>query len=244
MNSWESPGWAADPALMLRFAGERFEDRDFARALGEYQRLRKEFPSFEPHTVRFRLGRAFLAAGVPEEALAEWEGIPTEEARRAIGELYLSLKKPELAVLHYERLGAKWDVPRAFALVQAGRDEEAARLLERELPAGAEILRHPLAERSPFFYASLSLIAPGLGQLALGRRGDALSAFLIAAGLDGAGLYYLQKSNPAWGAFYLVLGGIFHGGAAYGAALETTRFNRQAREARLMQLRALEGEAR
>ncbi|MGE5707431.1 MAG: hypothetical protein ACM3YO_03785, partial [Bacteroidota bacterium] len=162
----------------------------------------------------------------------------------AIGTLYCSLERPNLAVLHYERLGAKWDGARALALFQAGRDEEAARLLERTLPAGAELIRLPREHRSPWLLASLSLIAPGLGQLALGRPGDALSAFLLAGGLDASGLYYFQRGNPAWGSYYLLLGGNFHGGAAYGAAVEAKRFNRKAREARWQQLRALQGAPR
>ncbi|RME90001.1 MAG: hypothetical protein D6767_07570 [Candidatus Hydrogenedentota bacterium] len=88
-----------------------------------------------------------------------------------------------------------------------------------------------LQQKTPWVYAGLSMLLPGLGQMALGEFGDGISSLFVTGGLAFLSVLSFQSQETALGVGLATLSGLFYAGSVYGAYAEASRQNYMEKEA-------------
>jgi TM2 domain-containing membrane protein YozV len=187
---------------LLRFADGLLQSGEQYRAITEYMRFASYFPD-DPRTAEMplRIGLAYLYGGRPDDALVSLapalQSLRDDvraDARYLRGRAYYEAGAFEQALESWGTppsgpLGELTRRGRLLSLLHLGRRGEALHLLDEVGAAGvepslAESLSKKLraapgpARRSPALAGALSIV-PGVGQLYVGRRRDALVSFLL-----------------------------------------------------------------
>ncbi|HYR01985.1 MAG TPA: tetratricopeptide repeat protein [Syntrophobacteria bacterium] len=197
-----------NPDELWEFAGQLYEQGDFYRAVGEYQRFRFLFPD-DPRAgeAELRIGRCYRLGGDFDKAfslfLALSQGEPRRpEARAALVEMIAMLeaqRRYREAAYWGERFVALYpDDPEreavlvrlAWLYVDTGDSHQAVATLAKIPPGSsrydtARSLIQVLEERpyqapkSPEVAGTLAAVLPGAGHLYVGRPAQAATSFLL-----------------------------------------------------------------
>lgn len=113
----------------------------------------------------------------------------------------------------------------AFSAVSPeGPESGGAKEALARLSSTSEIPR-----KSPALAGTLSLV-PGLGQLYVGRKKDALAAFLVNGALIWAAAEAFDRGENGLGAAITLVGAGFYAGSINGAASSAKKYNRDQRD--------------
>jgi tetratricopeptide (TPR) repeat protein len=196
------------PDELWKFAGHLYEQGDFYRAVGEYQRFRFLFPD-DPRAVEaeLQIGRCYRLGGDFDKAFSTFLGLSQTEPRRREGRTALVEIITMLEAQRRYREAAYWgerfvalypdDPEREAVLVRlawlymdTGDYHQAVATLEKIPPgslryATAQSLIKALEERpyqapkSPEAAGTLAALLPGAGHLYVGRPAEAATSFLL-----------------------------------------------------------------
>jgi putative component of membrane protein insertase Oxa1/YidC/SpoIIIJ protein YidD len=230
----------------LAFADYLFGQRDYARAIGEYERsiFTDTVPGHEVYA-RLMIGESFYRQGDYAAANSAFRDAITsdhyEPAYLGMARSLLKLGRTH-AARHYAL------VIRDSALVRPAVAVAAQSFfLKFDFPSGAAVAgRLPgdsllsmvigmdgtgISRRSPVLSAALSTAIPGLGQTYSGRLGDGLFSFTVVATAAAVSWYYWNRPNQDPGrvkfAIAAGLGTVFHLGNIYGAAIAGRDYNQR-----------------
>ena len=255
--SFSQPAFSADH--ILAFAAQLMRQKEYYRAITEYRRFLYSFPRDERRAMaHFRVGLAFYRGTAYGEALEVFgevaesypDGPYGKLARLWQGESLMRQGQFEKAESLYGVISQTWDgeitgqyavYRRTWALLYQ-HEWSAARERFQSLPVNnsfGQTARH-LAEvlpdtansdpKSPLLAGILSAALPGSGQLYVGRRGDAILAFLLN-GLFVVGIVEaLNQDQPAVAGMLGLFEAGWYTGNIYGAVNSARKHNmRQAR---------------
>lgn len=247
---------SADQVDEAAFAESLFAEGDYYRSIGEFKRALFLSPG-APQRGRWllRIGDAYREGEQHEAAARHFDRVADElpgargEALLGAAKSYLSAGFNETAAARASEAAESWEgvstrvrtarYVEGWALLQAGRDDQAVRAFEQAKGAGilgersermVELLPRleNLPHRSPALAGALGIV-PGLGHLYIGQPGVALSA-LVWNGIFGWALVEAIRDQNY--SLALVLGAfevMWYGGSIVGAISGAHRFNRDAR---------------
>jgi tetratricopeptide (TPR) repeat protein len=243
-----------DAQSQYRFAQSRFDSGAFDEAIAEFNRFIHFFPAdrrvprarFQTGMAHFNTGRFHAAAAIFKQQTADFKDSPLDaeayfmlsrsHARQGMIEqamldlhnlIALSSEKDvidraryELGWLHVDQ--GRWgDAGQAFGLIS--RDNQASFQvadLQQALARSDSIpFKHPTT-------AGFLSIVPGGGQLYCNRYQDALTAFLINAGLIWAAWEAFDDEQYALGSVITFVEFGFYAGNIYGAVSGAHKYNR------------------
>ncbi|MBS3732874.1 MAG: tetratricopeptide repeat protein [Desulfobacterales bacterium] len=243
------------PEAVLEFARENFDNGDYRTAAIEFKRFVHFFPdhrrapeaAYQAGAAYFHMKRYARAIDAFKKLTAQFGGTePATEARFMISRCHVKLDNTRDALYTLERIRseAKDSYVRDRAYYRIGR----IRLDSQDI-AGAEaafesispknrpdfqvekILAHldrkdEISTRSPFLSGVLSIV-PGGGYLYAGRYREALTAFLVTAGLAAATWESFDEDLYALGGITGFVGLGFYGGSMVGSISSAHKYNRK-----------------
>ncbi|WP_170302069.1 tetratricopeptide repeat protein [Desulfosarcina widdelii] len=243
-----------DADSQYRFAQSSLDAGAFDEAIAEFNRFIHFFPDdpriprarFQTGIAHYRAGRYPAAAAVFDRQTRNYEGLPLQnEAYFMLSRSHADQGRIEQAILDLHNLtavAADVDVidraryEQGWLHVQQGQWQQADRAFDAITSAnrnGYRIadLRQSLAAhdaiptKSPTLAGTLSIV-PGGGQLYCNRYRDALTAFLVNAGLILAAWEAFDNDLPALGGVITFVEFGFYAGNIYGAVSSAHKFNR------------------
>jgi len=247
-------GLTIDADSQYRFARSRLEAHAFDEAIAEFNRFIHFFPDdprvprarFQTGMAHYRAGRYAAAAAVFDRQTRNYAGLPLQnEAFFMLSRSHADQGRIEQAILDLHNLkavAADIDVidraryEQGWLYVQQGRWQQADQAFDAITPAnrsryGIGDLRQSLAAndaiptKNPTLAGTFSMV-PGGGQLYCGRYRDALTAFLVNAGLILAAWEAFDNDLPALGGVISFVEFGFYAGNIYGAVSSAHKFNR------------------
>ncbi len=263
LGALDQPVMAQDKAdLLWNFAGELYQQQDFYRALGEYQRFVFLFPT-DPRASKgeLQIGRCYRQGGKHEKAFdhfislfnrRKFEPVGREALIEAV-EIREEQKRYQEAIYWTKRFIASYPedpeidsiyLRLAWLQIDSGQYEYALATLDRippdsKLYAKARSLGQALKQRpavtkkSPKVAGGLSAVLPGAGHLYAGRPGRAVTSFLLNALFIAGAVVAFDNNSP-------VLGGIlvfFELGWYVGGIRSAAQTAREANEKQEIQYR-------
>ncbi len=235
---------------VLAFADNLFDNEDYYRAIGEYQRfvfISKAARNKSTQKAMFRIGLCYqksrqwtaatkyfkeLQTQLPEQI----EPIRFEIARTCylMGEfqqaipIFQSLTGTTLADYSQYMLGScylkqmDWTgAEDAFRHVNLDSSVYASAQEMIEFAQNGCNLPH----KPPFAAGIMSMLFPGAGQMYLHRFGDGTFSMLLTLGTAWLGHHYFQQGDKTAGNILSGLGYVFYAGNAYGAAASAKLIN-------------------
>lgn len=245
---------AIDADSQYRFAQSRLDADAFDEAIAEFNRFIHFFPDdpriprarFQTGMAHYRAGRYPAAAAVFDRQTRNYEGLPLQnEVFFMLSRSHADQGRIEQAILDLHNLtavAADIDVidraryEQGWLHVQQGQWLQADRAFDAVTPANRNRyriadLRQSLAAhdaiptKNPALAGTLSIV-PGGGQLYCSRYRDALTAFLVNAGLILAAWEAFDNDLPALGGVITFVEFGFYAGNIYGAVSSAHKFNR------------------
>jgi tetratricopeptide (TPR) repeat protein len=254
-----------DPEIQFRFAEQYFEKGEYYRAIGEYERFIYFFPdSPQLELVQYKIGLSYLkgeryhrAIEVFEKVIDEYQD--TEYALKA----YLGKSKAYVLLGRYDTALTSLNNLITIAPDQEIRDEAYYRkgwvylemgLWERARESFEEIsdqnrdrypiesLGHEIESKTPLKQknptaAGVLAIVPGAGHLYCERPRDALISFLLNGALIYAAYEAFDEDLEGLGVVITFFELGFYAGNIYSAVSSAHKYNRDAKERFLNQLR-------
>jgi len=243
-----------DADSQYRFAQSRLEADAFDEAIAEFNRFIHFFPDdpriprarFLTGMAHYRAGRYPAAAAVFDRQTRNYNGLPLQnESFFMLSRSHADQGRIEQAILDLHNLtavAADVDVidraryEQGWLHVQQGQWQHADRAFAAVTPPNQNRyriadLRQSLAAhkaiptKNPTLAGTLSII-PGGGQLYCNRYRDALTAFLVNAGLILAAWESFDNDLPALGGVITFVEFGFYAGNIYGAVSSAHKFNR------------------
>ena len=251
-------GEVAKKNELLSFADALYNEADYYRAITEYKRVIFHFPSSEAAIrANFKIALSYIEGKRYEAAVSQLKSFrqlyPTDplamEALFLIGESLYHSGNYDEALKYFERVKIDAISPdikeRAAAamgwcLARKGSWSKAAHIygslqegaggtkygkLSKDMMAAKE-----LPQKSPALAGTLSAIIPGSGQLYLGRKQDALVAFLLNGAFIAGAMESFRKDEDATGAILLFFEAGWYAGNIYSATSGAHKFNRKSKE--------------
>lgn len=240
----------SEGADILAFADNLFEQEDYYRAIGEYQRFIFMFGQNKglSQKARFRIGLCYQKSKQLTTAIKYFKGLETElpehiypirfeiartyylkgEFQQAIP-IFQSLIDTAL-LSDYSRymLGKcylkQMDWTKARVAFDNINPSSSVYALSKEMAEFAEN-GAKLPHKSPLVAGIMSLLLPGAGQIYLHRFGDGTFSMLLTLGTTWLGHYYLQQGDKPAGNILSGLGYIFYSGNVYGAVVSAKLIN-------------------
>jgi tetratricopeptide (TPR) repeat protein len=265
LNCYGASAIVLDPEQQFQFAEQYFYKGEYYRAIGEYERFIYLFP--DAHKVEFagyRIGLSYLKGGQHERAIQAFYTLienyqDTKYALRSyleISKAYLGLNRYAMALTTvnnlitiapdqdlkdeayyhkawiYLEMGL-WDKAiESFEQVSSqNRDEYKIKETLAELTRGL-----PIRMKSPTI-AGLLAVVPGAGHLYCGRKRDALISFVLNAAMIYAAYEAFDNDLEGIGAIITVFELGFYGGNIYSAVSSAHKYNRDAKNRFLHELR-------
>ncbi|WP_319526044.1 tetratricopeptide repeat protein [uncultured Desulfosarcina sp.] len=254
-----SDGLTIDADSQYRFAQSRLDADAFDEAIAEFNRFIHFFPEdhrvprarFQTGVAHYRAGRFPAAAEVFDRQTRNYEGLPLQDEaffmlsrshadQGMIGQALLDLHNlmavaSDVDVIDRARYEQGW------LHVEQGQWQQADQAFDAITPANRSRyriadLRQSLAAhdaiptKNPTLAGTLSII-PGGGQLYCNRYRDALTAFLVNAGLILASWEAFDNDLPALGGVIAFVEFGFYAGNIYGAMSSAHKFNRDRMDA-------------
>jgi len=248
-----------DADSQYRFAQSRLDADAFDEAIAEFNRFIHFFPDdprsprarFQTGVAHYRAGRYLSAAAIFDRQTRNYKGLPLQnEAFFMLSRSHADQGMTEQALLDLHNLLAVADdvdvIDRAryeqgWLHVGQGQWQQADRAFGAITPANRDRyriadLRHSMAAhdqiqtKTPTLAGTFSIV-PGGGQLYCNRYRDALTAFLINAGLILAAWEAFDNDLPALGGVITFVEFGFYAGNIYGAVSSAHKFNRDRMDA-------------
>jgi tetratricopeptide (TPR) repeat protein len=236
------------PDELWGFAGQLYEQGDFYRAVGEYERFRFLFPD-DPRAVEaeLQIGRCYRLGGDVDKAFSSFLALSQREPGRPEGRTALlemiamleAQRRYREAVYWGERFVALYpDEPEceavlvrlAWLYMDTGDYRQAVATLEKIPPgslryATARSLIRVLEERpyqapkSPEVAGTLAALLPGAGHLYVGRPAQAATSFLLNGLFVWGAVAAFTHDSPVLGGILLFFElGWYQGGIRSAAA--------------------------
>ncbi len=243
-----------DADRQFTYAQSRLEAGAVDEAVAEFNRFIHFFPA-DPRVpqARYQIGAALYAAGRYREAAATFDAVSVDYAGSGLAvEAYFMLSRSharqgmrEQAMLDLHNLMAltsdaalidRIHFEMGWLYIEQGRWDLADRELDRITTDGQAAHQVPdlrralsasatISSKNPTTAGILSIV-PGGGQLYTGRYRDAVSAFLINAGLIWAAWESFDNELYALGGVISFVGFGFYAGNIYGAVSGAHKYNR------------------
>lgn len=228
------------PAQVRKFAEYLFEQGDYLRAAGEFQRYMLLTDATDDPELLFAIGRCYLLGNNPERArkyLLHIEGDRKEDAVYEVAKSYYQEGKYRESIEYIKTTGYQ-DKQRFHTLLIKNylllREFPIARHLIRQNPTGTQLdgltlTTERLRYKNPAAAGLLSALLPGLGKFYAGRWGDGVFSIMVV-GITGWQTYdgfhrEGKKSVKGWVYGTLCLG--FHAGNIWGAVVAAKQHNRK-----------------
>lgn len=246
-------GMADEGGDVLGFADHLFKQRDYYRAITEYERFAYLFPT-NPLVARARYSVAlcYCNGGKLEAAIPELQSVRDRfpsagEARESV----LTLAEVQYRLGNYaSAISALKDAStdhqgRALVLTGLCRlrmgDVDGAVESARKVPKDSDMRNSsgvlqcyardmPGDEKSPLLAGILSAAVPGAGQLYVGRQRDAVLSFVLNGILVAGVAAALHNDEPVAAAALSVVEVAWYSGNIYGAANAAHKRNAAARQ--------------
>ncbi len=254
--------WAQQPPQLpkttaeqqLGFARHLFEQKDYYRAITEYQRFIFLYPQ-HPQTppARFQIGACYFAGEEWKKAIKTWQAdlgdsLPEELRQQTLYQIaagYYKLEEYTTCRKYLEKLNQEH--PQS-ALRRESRKLLAASYLEQGLwDNAAEVVRQmqtPLAkdlsarilegkdlpQKSPSLAGTLSAIVPGAGQLYTGRTQDAIMSFMLNGLFIWGSIEAFSHDKTATGIILLFFETGWYFGNIYSATNSAYKYNEKSRQ--------------
>ncbi|MBI4777313.1 tetratricopeptide repeat protein [Candidatus Desantisbacteria bacterium] len=238
-----------EETAVLGFADHLFDQEDYYRAIGEYQRFIfiSEQDNELNQKARFRVGLCYQRSKQLSAALKYFKRLEIELPKRIEpirfemartyylkGEFgqaiatFQSLTTSHLSDYSQYMLGwcylKQMDWTKAGAAFGQVKSESSVYTFSQELSEIASKGAN-LPHKSPLTVGIMSLLFPGSGQAYLHRFGDGTFSMLFTLGTIYLGHHYLQQGDKAAGNILSGLGYMFYGGNVYGAAASAKLIN-------------------
>jgi tetratricopeptide (TPR) repeat protein len=235
----------------FEFAEHYFSTGEYAKAIAEYERFIYFFPNADNvPQVLHQIGMSYLKNGQFQEAARTFQKVIEAypdmlESYFNISDAYLKLRQPDMAISVLEYLVKKTDKQKirdralyaiGWIYVEKASWENARQSFQNISEQNKEKYQadkiytglkqaDAIEQKSPAVAGWLSVI-PGAGFLYCGRYQDALTAFLLNAGLMLAAYESFKDDNYALGGVisFVELG--FYAGNIYGAVGSTHKYNK------------------
>lgn len=249
---------------LLSFADSLYDEEDYYRAITEYKRLIFHFPSSRAAiTATFKIALSYMEGKRYEAAISQLKKLrqlyPTDplaiEALFLIAEALYNSGNYDEALKYFEEveLGAKsaemkerTAAAKGWCLARKGNWTKAADLYS-SLQEGTSDIKYgklskdltsakKLPQKSPILAGVLSAIIPGSGQLYIGRKQDALVAFLLNGVFIAGAMESFRKNEDATGAILLFFEAGWYAGNIYSATSGAHKYNRKSKEDLLYKL--------
>ncbi len=248
-----------DADSQYRYAQSRLEAEAFAEAVIEFNRFIHFFPAdarvpearYQSGMALYRAGRYAEAAVVFEHVTRSYSGLRLQnEAFFMLSRSHADQGLTEQALLDMHNLLAVASdvdvIDRAqhelgWLLVERGQWARADHHFSRITPANRDryrvaplrqdLAQHPTIPFKDPTTAGVLSIVPGGGQLYCGRYQDALTAFIVNAGLIWAAWEAFDNDLPALGGVITFVEFGFYAGNIYGAVGSAKKYNRDRMDA-------------
>lgn len=253
------------PDQLLLFADHLLNDGEYFRAITEYRRFLFTYPDDTRATMAlFRIGQAFYRGESYAEALQTFrelerrdpDGSYGQQARLWQGESLLRQAQYRAAEQIYTRFIDQTEpasltpyahYQRGWTFLYRRQWQEAAQAWQRVppdhplYPAAQQLVSESqvgerLPRKSPALAGLLSGVLPGSGQLYIGRRGDALLAFLLNGLFIAGTIEAIDHGELAVAGVLSFFEAGWYIGNVYGAVNGAHKHNRNATETMLKQL--------
>jgi tetratricopeptide (TPR) repeat protein len=266
LNCYADSGAALDPERQFQFAEQYFERGEYYRAIGEYERFIYFFPQADKaELAKYRIGLSYLKAEHYERAIQALYALIEEyqdttytfKSYLEISKAYVQLNRYAMALTALNNLITiasdqairdEAHYHRAWVYLEMGLWSKAIEGFEKVSPQNweeyelEEILVElkegmPIRTKSPTL-AGLLAVVPGAGHLYCGRKRDALISFLLNGAMIYAAYEAFDNDLVAIGAIITLFELGFYGGNIYSAVSSAHKYNRDARNRYLDELKA------
>lgn len=247
IERYEAWPFGFSPENILKFGDHLFQEGDYKRAIGEYERYLFFADDGDGRDwATYRIGLSYEMIGEYERALSFYKRLNDQEALYRMGCVYFKMGDFAGSLDVLRRLeGAEGVSERAICLEGAGlmmlgRADRARSILMPILSskskdvasvAGKLLKLMPQMEsrpgKSPLLAAFLSALLPGAGKIYSGRKYDGLYSLLVV-GFSAGMAYDGFKDNGIRSGKGWLFGGaalFFYLGNIYGSAIAAGEFN-------------------
>ena len=205
--------------------GKRYE-----AAISELKKFRQLYPD-DPLAIEalFLIAEAFYSLGNYDAALKYFKKVELDAIATKSGDM-----KERAAAARGWCLARKGSWEAAAAVYDSLQDGESGLKygkLTKDLKAASK-----LPQKSPALAGTLSAIIPGSGQLYLGRKQDALVAFLLNGVFIAGAMESFRKGEDATGAILLFFEAGWYAGNIYSATSGAHKYNKKSKEDLLYKL--------
>jgi tetratricopeptide (TPR) repeat protein len=244
-----------DSDRQFQFAEDLFQEGEYYRAIGEYQRFIHFFPESEAVShARYRIGLAYLKGERYEEAIDAFmlvirqypQSGYADQSYLRMSEAYVQLQRYDDAIMHLEKLISvthdqsiknEAHYQRGWAYLEQGAWDNAEASFNQISPENRarfrieDLLREldkkrDLRRKHPTT-AGLLAIVPGAGHVYCERYRDALVAFLVNGALILAAWEAFDHELYALGGLVAVVEIGFYSGNIYSAVGSAHKYNRE-----------------
>ena len=232
---------------LVKFADYLYDQKDYSRAAGEYERFLIAYPDSVTPYVYQRLLGCYEQANKLDTALKTIERIPDRFKGTDCSWFYHQTRlkflidnQTDIPVLLTERTTCLNDTTRLLLTAYYLKNhqfKQAALTLDTMYPdliGRSEFTdlisqANHLPRKSPALAAAMSAVVPGSGKLYLGRSVDALMSFATSGLLLWLAYDHLanEGSDSRSGWVYLGLGSVFYFGNVYGSYKAAKIYNYQ-----------------
>lgn len=233
------------PENVLKFADYLYCQKDYLRAISEYESLLK-LPNVSSDTIKFKIALGFSKMGDFKEAENRFNQLALESSFSEEARLELYKSKfftdsfTSLRQMYNEKslLPEKYNQPvkslyyTSYLLDNAPLPDEGEFLQAYPSYAKNEMEKFYLRKndppyKSPVKAALLSAIIPGLGKAYAGEWGDGLTSLIVTGVLSYVSYDNLRAHHNFRGYLFGGLAALFYAGNVYGSAAQAQIFNAQ-----------------
>ena len=257
-----------DQKRQLQFAEQYFQRGEYYRAIGEYERFIYLFPhAHEVELAKYRIGLSYLRGEHYEQAIQAFYALIEEhqdttyafKSYLEISRAYVRLNRYAMAlttlnnlitIVPDRTLRDEAHYLRAWVYLEMGLWNKAAESFEKVSPQNREEFQVeqilvklkeevPIKTKNPTL-AGLLAVVPGAGHLYCRRKRDALISFLLNGAMIYAAYEAFDNDLVAIGAIIALFELGFYAGNIYSAVSSAHKYNRDAKDRFLDELRAKE----
>lgn len=250
------------PDKVLSFADRLYDERDYYRAISEYERFLFLAPGdSRARTARYQIAMCYLQGERHDEAIRMFRKIAEEQprdgtvrqAQLGIAEaLYLKRRYDQSTEAYLEYLRIYPDAPDrdnvrlriGWSRLRQGNWRDAGAEFDKVPPdsplsgqaqwLAAESRAYPdRPEKSPALAGGLSAVLPGAGQYYVGRERDALVSFLLNGIFGWATLEAVHNRSRTTAGVLLFFESGWYFGNVYNAVSSAYKYNRDRRQEHL-----------
>ncbi|MEO0083400.1 MAG: membrane protein insertion efficiency factor YidD [candidate division WOR-3 bacterium] len=226
----------------LDFADYLFQQKDYLRAVGEYQRLLFFYPDTEKNIKEYillMLGESYFRLANYQQAFKYFNRLQNNFyknynfARIYFAQADYKKCRQQINNISKDQLNEKVIILYGLSYYQEYKFQEGARFFREKLTVGNSIMNElskfdgrNVKYRSRLLSSLFSAIIPGFGQAYCGRWGDGIYSFVttVSCGLI-ANYYYNHDESKIKFSIFSALTALFWMGNVYGANISARDYN-------------------